>query len=131
MALLNWKAPVDYEAQLDAFQSFLDKFEATKTAQEEAAEAIDGLHLDGDHTSDEYDFMDDADDENADNATNRRKTNKRKYQQMLQEVADRERNNITIELDDLKQVSMVGIYTRGHADHWTYSTKPHWATISI
>lgn len=107
MALLSWKAPVDYQAQLDAFQSFLDKFEVSKTAQEEAAEAIDGLHLDGDHTSDEYDFMDDAEDEGTNNATNRRRPNTRKYRQMLQEVADRERTNITIELDDLKEVSSI------------------------
>lgn len=102
MALLSWKQPVDYQLQLDAFQSFLDKFEKTKTAQEEAAEAIDGLHLDGDHTSDEYDFMDDAAD--GISSSERSRPNKRKYQQMLQEVADRERTNILIELDDLKEV---------------------------
>ena len=60
MALLAYKAPVDYEAQLDAFHSFLEKFETTKSASDEATEAIDGLNLDEDHTSDEYDFMDDV-----------------------------------------------------------------------
>lgn len=98
MALLQYKAPVDYEAQLDAFKSFLDKFETTKTASDEATEAINGLNLDGD---DEYDFMDDV----ANGATpdNRQQGTKRKYIEMLQEVADRDRQNVLIELDDLKE----------------------------
>jgi DNA replication licensing factor MCM7 len=98
MALLQYKAPVDYEAQLDAFKSFLDKFETTKTASDEATEAINGLNLDGD---DEYDFMDDV--ANGDAPNGRQQGTKRKYIEMLQEVADRERQNVLIELDDLKQ----------------------------
>ena len=101
MALLQYKAPVDYEAQLDAFQSFLEKFETTKTATDEAAEAIDGLNLDGDHTSDEYDFMDDAED--GASQTRRQQGKKRKYIEMLQEVADRDRQNVLVELDDLRE----------------------------
>jgi len=103
MALLNYKAPVDYEAQLDAFRGFLNKFETSKTAQDEAVEAIDGLNLDGDHTSDEYDFMDDVAD-GAQRDTSRRPT-KRKYIDMLQEVANRDRSQVLIELDDLKEVT--------------------------
>ncbi len=101
MALLQHKALADYEKQLDAFQSFLEKFETSKTSAEAAAEAIDGLHLDGDHTSDEYDFMDDIEDGARSNSRGRPK---RKYMDMLQEVADRERQNILIELDDLHEV---------------------------
>ncbi|KAJ9655150.1 DNA replication licensing factor MCM7 [Neophaeococcomyces mojaviensis] len=101
MALLQFKAPVDYEAQLDAFQNFLDKFETTtKSSTDEATEAIDGLHIDGDHTSDEYDFMDDVDGDGA--PQRRQQQSRKKYLDMLQEVADRERSNILIELDDLK-----------------------------
>jgi DNA replication licensing factor MCM7 len=101
MALLQYKAIADYEKQLDAFQSFLEKFETSKTSTDATAEAIDGLHLDGDHTSDEYDFMDDVADD--DRAGSRRRP-KRKYMDMLQEVADRERQNIVVELDDLNEV---------------------------
>ncbi|KAJ9606198.1 DNA replication licensing factor MCM7 [Cladophialophora chaetospira] len=97
MALLQHKALADYEKQLDAFQSFLEKFETSKTT-DAAAEAVDALHLDGDHTSDEYDFMDDVADEDRS-----RRRPKRKYVDMLQEVADRERQNIVIELDDLQE----------------------------
>ncbi|KPI45949.1 DNA replication licensing factor mcm7 [Cyphellophora attinorum] len=98
MALLQYKAPVDYAAQLDAFTAFIDKFETTKTASEEAAEAINGLSLEGD---DEYDFMDDV--ANGAAPDNRQQGTKRKYMEMLQEIAERERQNLTIELDDLKE----------------------------
>ncbi len=101
MALLQHKALADYAKQLEAFQSFLEKFETSKTSSDAAAEAIDGLHLDGDHTSDEYDFMDDVADGDD---TNARRRPKRKYMDMLQEVADRERQNILIDLDDLQEV---------------------------
>lgn len=101
MALLQHKAFADYEKQLEAFQSFLEKFETSKTSTDAAAEAIDDLHLDGDHTSDEYDFMDDVSDTNGNNS---RRRPKRKYMDMLQEVANRERQNILIELDDLQEV---------------------------
>ena len=105
MALLNWRAPVDYEAQLQAFSTFLEKFETSRTLSDEAADAIDGLHLDGDHTSDEYDFMDDVAGPNTTETTrNGRRATKRKYMEMLQEVADRDRTNVTIELDDLREV---------------------------
>ena len=102
MALLNYRAPVDYEAQLEAFTAFLDKFEASQTISEDAASDIEGLQLDGDHTSDEYDFMDDV---AAPNGTRSRRTApKRKYMEMLQEVADRERTNVLVDLDDLREV---------------------------
>ncbi|KAK5330005.1 DNA replication licensing factor MCM7 [Exophiala xenobiotica] len=100
MALLQHKALADYAKQLEAFQSFLEKFETSKTSSDAAAEAIDGLHLDGDHSSDEYDFMDDV--ANGDGTSARRRP-KRKYMEMLQEVADRERQNILIDLDDLQE----------------------------
>ncbi|KAJ4514849.1 DNA replication licensing factor MCM7 [Exophiala dermatitidis] len=100
MALLQHKALVDYEKQLEAFQSFLEKFETSKTSTDAAAEAIDDLHLNGDHTSDEYDFMDDVSEGHSGNS---RRRPKRKYMDMLQEVANRERQNVLVELDDLQE----------------------------
>lgn len=104
MALLQHRAPVDYEAQLEAFTSFLDKFETKTTSaptDDQTIESLDNLTLDGDHTSDEYDFMDDVD--GGQNQSQRSRSQPRKkYLEMLQQVADRERNNILIELDDLK-----------------------------
>lgn len=110
MALLQYPAPVDYEAQKEAFKDFLQHFKSFESASEAAAtEAIEDLHIDGDRTSDEYDFMDDAEDEEgaqrSGRTARRRREPKHKYMQMLQEVADRERSNILIELDDLRTVS--------------------------
>lgn len=108
MALLQYHAPVDYAAQLDAFKDFLTHFKTFESASASAAtEAIEDLHIDGDRTSDEYDFMDDAEDENGaqrEGSGRRRREPKLKYMQMLQDVADRERTNILIELDDLATV---------------------------
>ncbi|RAL03404.1 DNA replication licensing factor MCM7 [Aspergillus ibericus CBS 121593] len=103
MALNSYTLNVNYEAQLDAFKDFLKHFKSFESASEAAAtEAIEDLHIDEDGTSDEYDFMDDVDQEGgAQRAGRRRREPKLKYMQLLQEVADRERTNILIELDDL------------------------------
>lgn len=110
MALLQYRAPVDYEAQQEAFRDFLESFKSSQSASDEAAaEAIDGFHIDGDGTSDEYDFMDDA--ENGDATRSRRegrnRPDKRKYIALLQDIADRVKSNILIELDDLDLVSVL------------------------
>lgn len=115
MALLQYPAPVDYPAQLDAFKDFLKHFKTFESASESAAtEAIEDLHIDGDTTSDEYDFMDDVEQDGAGGTgrNRRRREPKQKYMQMLQEVADRERNHILIELDDLEAVSKGGVFNR-------------------
>ena len=57
--------------------------------------------------SDEYDFMDDEDDGNAAQRSRRqerRRDPKRKYMQLLQDIADRKASHITIDLDDLDEV---------------------------
>jgi DNA replication licensing factor MCM7 len=109
MSLLQFPAPVDYAAQQEAFQDFLQHFKSFQSASEAtAAEAIEDLHLDGDGTSDEYDFMDDmdiGDEGQRSGRTNRRQRDpKHKYMQVLQDVADRKRTNILVELDDLDTV---------------------------
>jgi MCM N-terminal domain len=99
MALLQYPAPVDYAAQQEAFKDFLKNFKTSESASEAAAtEAIQGLRIDGDRTDDEYDFMDDVD-------TEQRRDPKTKYMQVLQDIANRDSNNILIELDDLETVS--------------------------
>lgn len=108
MALLQYRAPVDYEAQQEAFRDFLLNFKSSESASEEAAaQAINGLHIDGDDTGDEYDLMEDA--ENGDGTRpgreNRSRPDKRKYMALLQDIADRIKSDILIELDDLDLVS--------------------------
>jgi DNA replication licensing factor MCM7 len=66
---------------------------------------MEDLNIDGDRTSDEYDFMDDVDDEGAGtHGASRRREPKLKYMQILQDIANREVSNIVIELDDLDVV---------------------------
>ncbi|KAL4956147.1 MCM2/3/5 family-domain-containing protein [Aspergillus filifer] len=104
MALNQYPAPVDYNGQLDAFKDFLKHFKSFESNSASAAtEAIEDLHIDEDGTSDEYDFMDDADESGAQSRGGRRRNKepKLKYMQMLQDVADRERSDVLIELDDL------------------------------
>lgn len=110
MALLQYRAPVDYEAQQEAFRDFLQNFKSSQSKSEEAAaNAIDDPNLDEDRTSDEYDFMDDVaqGDGSASRRIGRSRPTKRKYMSILQEVADRERSTILIELDDLEEVRLV------------------------
>jgi DNA replication licensing factor MCM7 len=110
MALLQYPPPVDYAAQLDAFKDFLQHFKTFESTSEAAAtQAIEDLHIDGDATSDEYDFMDDVENENGQQGAGTRRGRrepKLKYMQILQDIADRERTNILIELDDLATVSL-------------------------
>ncbi|KAL2800330.1 MCM2/3/5 family-domain-containing protein [Aspergillus keveii] len=104
MALNQYPAPVDYAGQLDAFKDFLKHFKSSESASASAAtEAIEDLHIDEDGTSDEYDFMDDVNEGGVQSrgARRRNREQKLKYMQMLQDVADRERADVLIELDDL------------------------------
>lgn len=108
MALLQYPAPVDYTKQLDAFKDFLKHFKTFQSTSEAAAtEALEELNIDGERSSDEYDFMDDADEAEGGqtNTARRRKDLKLKYMQVLQDVANRDQSNILIELDDLSVVS--------------------------
>jgi DNA replication licensing factor MCM7 len=54
------------------------------------------MNIDEDDFSDEYDFMDEDDEEG--------KVPKLKYKELLQKVADRYEEEITIDLDDLAKV---------------------------
>lgn len=104
MALLQYQAPVDYAAQLDGFKDFLQHFKTLQSSSEAAAtEAMEDLNIDGNRTSDEYDFMDDVDDgEGAQTSGGRRRREpKLKYMQILQDISNRDATNIVIELDDL------------------------------
>lgn len=89
-----------------AFEEFLRSF---KSSTSEAEDALEDLALeDGD--SEEYDFMDDAEDGATAPGTRRQRRQRRskqKYMQMLQDVADRKRTNVVVDLDDLDQVQVM------------------------
>ncbi|KAJ5931723.1 hypothetical protein N7516_006212 [Penicillium verrucosum] len=104
MSLLQYPPPVDYSAQLNGFKDFLKGFKTFQSSSEAAAtEALEDLNIDDGQTSDEYDFMDDADETNGANTrgARRHREPKLKYMQILQDIANRDTSNILIELDDL------------------------------
>nr|UWK20590.1 DNA replication licensing factor [Trichoderma calamagrostidis] len=101
MALREFKAPVNYETQQSAFESFLKDF---KTSPEHTlTTALGNITIDEDELSDDYDFMDE--DEQARDRRQqekaKRKTPQLKYNDMLQLLADRKIDEFPIDLDDL------------------------------
>ncbi|KAK3329751.1 MCM2/3/5 family-domain-containing protein [Apodospora peruviana] len=101
MALLQYRAPVDYTAQQSAFEDFLQEF---KTSPEQAiTHALGNINIDEDDLSDEYDFMDEDDEaqERRRQEKARRRSPHHKYKEMLQDLADRKVNEVVIDLDDL------------------------------
>ncbi|KAJ5890175.1 DNA replication licensing factor MCM7 [Penicillium tannophilum] len=103
MALLQYHAPVDYAAQLDGFKDFLKHFKTMQSTDEAAAtEALEGLNIDGNRTSDEYDMMDDIEGGAQTRSARKQRQVKLKYMDMLLDVANRDSTHILIELDDLE-----------------------------
>ncbi|KAI9843197.1 MAG: Mcm2-7 hexameric complex component [Sclerophora amabilis] len=109
MALLTLKSPVDYESQQAAFEEFLQNFKASASASESsAANALEDLNIEDDGLSDEYDFVDDVDNGDGGRQRDRRRRGgdpKKKYMEMLQDVADRKSSEVVIDLDDLDTVT--------------------------
>ncbi|KAM0256690.1 hypothetical protein ACHAQJ_004844 [Trichoderma viride] len=101
MALREFKAPVNYETQQSAFESFLKEF---KTSPEHTlTTALGNITIDEDELSDDYDFMDE-DEQTRDRRQQeraKRKTPQHKYNDMLQLLADRKVDEFAIDLDDL------------------------------
>lgn len=84
----------------------MDFLQNYKSSSSEAVEQLEGLNLNGAGDSDEYDMLDDSDDP-APNSLARRVGNlKAKYVQMLQDVANRTRTNVLIDLNDLDEVGL-------------------------
>nr|UWK20591.1 DNA replication licensing factor [Trichoderma crystalligenum] len=101
MALREFKAPVNYESQQSAFESFLKDF---KTSPEHTlTTALGNITIDEDELSDDYDFMDE--DEQARDRRRQEKAKKKlpqhKYHDMLQLLADRKIDEFPIDLDDI------------------------------
>nr|UWK20602.1 DNA replication licensing factor [Trichoderma rubi] len=101
MALREFKAPVSYESQQSAFESFLKDF---KTSPEQIlTTALGNITIDEDELSDDYDFMDEDEQtrERRQQERAKRKTPQLKYNDMLQLLADRKIDEFAIDLDDL------------------------------
>lgn len=105
MALLTEKSLVNYDEQEAAFVDFLKHFKSSST---EAEEQLEGLTLNGSPHDDEYDMLDDSDDpapgSQRSRSRNLARPSKVKYMHILQDVANRERSDILIDLNDLEAV---------------------------
>ncbi|KAH9860413.1 hypothetical protein J1614_011744 [Plenodomus biglobosus] len=97
MALFHTNAPVNYDEQEGAFVDFLKTFKSSST---EAADQLESLNLNGD-ADDEYDMVD-GDDDPAPNGTQSRSKSKLKYMNLLQDIANRVRDEIQIDLNDIE-----------------------------
>lgn len=84
----------------DAFVDFLKHFKSSST---EAVDQLQNLNLNG--ADDEYDMVDGADDPAPNGTQARNGQNKVKYMTMLQDVSNRMRDEIIIDLNDLESVS--------------------------
>ena len=100
MALLQYRAPVKYAEQKEVFKDFLQHYKSF-----ESADAIEDLRLNEDNDGDE-EFMDEDGPGAQGTSQARRREPKVKYMQVLQDIADRVKNHIVIELDDLESVSV-------------------------
>ncbi|KAG4424800.1 Mcm2-7 hexameric complex component [Cadophora malorum] len=108
MSLLTFRSPVNYEEHQLAFEDFLSTFKTSPKS--ELAGALHDMNIDEDDFSDDYDFMDDDDEEGQNSRRRTRaqtKAPKLKYMEVLQKVADRYEDEITIDLDDLAQYDQV------------------------
>ncbi len=87
-------------------EDFLQSFKTS--LKTELAGALGDMNIEEDDFSDEYDFMDDEDDDEGHNtrreARTQAKVPKLKYMDVLQKVADRYEDEITVDLDDLAKV---------------------------
>ena len=97
-------ADQEYKA---AFEDFLTNYKTTTSDSDQlAADALQDLNLDEDGLSDEYDFMDDVGNGKESRQRDGQSSYPRKkYMDLLQKVANRQADQVTIELDDLDNVS--------------------------
>jgi hypothetical protein len=126
MALLTFKSPVEYDQQQSqhtpylaihlltyyftaAFEGFLESFKTMKTVS--VADGLLDMNIDEDDISDEYDFAE-SDEEAQESRRAARKQASMpisKYMDILQQVANRQVDEITIDLDDLSEVCVTVI----------------------
>jgi len=98
------------------FEDFLKSYKSSST---DATDALGDLNLEEDGLSDEYDFMDDVEDGVPGHNTRRRQQDnspKLKYMKILQEVANRAKDQIVVEMDDLRAVSVFVAHDWNSAD---------------
>ncbi|KAF6811099.1 MCM2/3/5 family protein [Colletotrichum sojae] len=97
MALRQFKAPVAYEAQQSALESFLEEFKASP--EQTITHALGNITINEDDFDDDDEEMEDE--ETRRNGRQSKRAPEHKYKFMLQNLADRKIDEVTIDLDDL------------------------------
>jgi hypothetical protein len=105
------KHRIPAKQRIAAFVDFLKHFKSSST---EAADQLEGLSLNGNGADEEYDMVDDSGDP-VPNARNGNGKSKIKYLNQLQEVSNRERDEIVIDLNDVELVSGTWLSREGGA----------------
>lgn len=105
----------------DAFEEFLTTYESTASDLDaEATDALEGLNIDENDSSDEFVMVDnEIDGKGVARRPGQRGQSKKKYMDMLQRVADRQISEVTIELDDLENVGFSGSALQHISEHCT------------
>jgi DNA replication licensing factor MCM7 len=96
------KHSIPAKQRIAAFADFLKNFKSSST---EAADQLEGLNLNGNGAEEEYDMVDDSGDPVPNGARTGNGKSKIKYLNQLQEVSNRERDEIVIDLNDVELVS--------------------------
>lgn len=110
MALLQFRAPVDYDEHQKAFEEFLSSFKSTPpvTLRNSPDLWIDDLKIDEEAFSDDEELINHDENEKTNrilssNDASSSKLPKLKYMEFLQRVSNRYENQIIIDLDDMAQ----------------------------
>lgn len=90
---------------LDAFEDFLSTYESTTSDLDVVAtDALEGLNIEEDNSSDEYVMVDNEGEKGTSPKLGHESQTKKKYMHMLQKVANRQISEVSIELDDIDNV---------------------------
>lgn len=103
----HWRKTIHTQALLTAHDpaAFVDFLKNFKSSSTEAAEQLQSLNLGGNDNGDEYDMDDDDSNDAAADGSQTRNKSKLKYMNLLQDVANRIRSDILIDLNDVEAVS--------------------------
>ncbi|CAK7223986.1 DNA replication licensing factor MCM7 [Sporothrix curviconia] len=126
--LANYKKVVEYKDQQVAFKEFLNTY---KTSPEHTiTHALGNINIDDDDLSDEYEFVDETDEaaeRRAQEKAARRKP-QHKYRDMLQKLADRKIDEVTIDLDDLNMFE-ADIGSELRLTQWIETNTKHYVEV--
>lgn len=109
-----WYQTDKYRVRPATFKTFLQDFKASPA--DSITHALGGMNIEEEDLDDEYDFMDEdnEDEERRRQERANRKKPYHKYKDLMQQLANRDIDEVLIELDDIAQVCTASTSTNGH-----------------